>query len=138
MQDHMFVVHNKEWDGNASTFVPSTKLCVWCQQARDKHTSFGLCTVNGVTSQYFTTTKQAEPTCDMCGVPFSGHDGLVAMCRKYHRLRAEIMDIANQAKSASQQFIANGNRTILSIVGQLEWALEAAASNQCENEDQSQ
>lgn len=69
------------------------------------------------------------PTCPMCGVEFAQHDGLTAMCRRYHRLRVEVGEIVKEHKEKMRGFIMNGNLAIMTIVGQLEWALDAAANN---------
>jgi len=70
-----------------------------------------------------------EPKCEMCGVPFVEHDGLTLMCRRYHWLRAEIMDITNRAKERSREFLPNANQEVWGIVGHLEWVLDAAKNN---------
>jgi len=66
---------------------------------------------------------EAEAKCPMCGVPFTEHDGLVTLCRRYHRLRAEIRALINEWKSEPS------NKTVGKIA-QLEWALDAAQNNQ--------
>lgn len=40
----------------------------------------------------------SEPTCPCCGVPFTEHDGLTSVCRKYRELQEEIARIAKLAR----------------------------------------
>ena len=64
----------------------------------------------------------AEAKCPMCGVLFTEHDGLIPLCRRYHRLRVEIRALINEWKSEPS------NKTAGKIA-QLEWALGYAAQN---------
>lgn len=65
---------------------------------------------------------KAEATCPMCGVPYTQHDGLISMCRRYHRLRVEIRALINEWKG-------DPRKKTLDRIGQLEWALKAAETN---------
>lgn len=67
--------------------------------------------------------EPAQSKCPMCGIPYTEHDGLIPLCRRYHRLRAEIRALINEWKSEPS------NKTVHKIA-QLEWALDAAQNNQ--------
>lgn len=68
------------------------------------------------------STPPDEAKCPMCGVAFSRHDGLIPMCRRYHRLRAEIMALmAEWGREPSTQTLCK--------IGQLQFAIESAQRN---------
>lgn len=83
-----------------------------------------------MTPDYYAATvgerDDGEPTCPMCGVPFSDHDGLVPICRRYHRLRCEIRALINEWKSEP-------SNTTLDKISQLEWALDIAEKNKVQS-----
>lgn len=66
--------------------------------------------------------EPAEAKCPMCGIPYTEHDGLIPLCRRYHRLRVEIMALIREWKSEPSN--KPGDK-----ISQLEWALNCADEN---------
>lgn len=42
----------------------------------------------------------SEPTCRCCGVPFVEHDGVQALCQKFHHLKAFAEEVSRECANS--------------------------------------
>lgn len=65
--------------------------------------------------------SEQETKCPMCGIPWTKHDGVIATCRRYHRLRVEVKGILTRHPIETESKTA-----VKRILYQIQQAIEAA------------